>query len=300
VLIRYLKARQWSVKAAEEYFRKAADWRDAHDVPNVFTSWNLEAYEKCLAPWWLSGGFFRHGLRGEQIAYERLAITRFEKLFEIMPWEEIEKLDIVHCMRSLAALEEDSLRTGHPIGNGIIVQDCHGFGWGSISFKAAKALSILIQNRNQIMPECLSRILIVRAPAAWIHAWNCFKYLLDPGVVDKVRVAGERETLTILRKFIHNDNIPAYLGGGAYIDGDPECRKILAPGGLLPEEAKERFYQLKTSGCSESGSDDDVGACFGKRYTLAGKGDADLAMCGVCPRRAAKGPDELLLCSKKS
>jgi hypothetical protein len=277
VLLRYLRARKWNVKAAEKYFRAAADWREAHDVDNVFNTWNLEAYEKCLAPWWLSGGMFGHGLRGEPVAFERLPKCEWPTLIESLPWEDIVKLDIVHCMRALAALEEDSLRTDHPLGDGILVQDAHGFGQKDMNFKAARALSIIVSNRNQIIPECLNLILVVRAPKAWVYAWTMFKYLLDPGIVEKVRVVEEKNTLAELRKFISNDNIPAYLGGGRRIEGDPECRKVLAPGALLPEEAKERFLQLKARG---------GGSRLKQRPAFAEEGESDQATCGVCPRRS--------------
>lgn len=252
-LIRYLKARKYNVAKTEKYFREAARWREEHGVNQIFTHWNLKAYEEVLAPWWLSGGFFGHGKKGEMIAYERLARSDWAGLVRRMPWEEIEKLDMVHCIRSLATCEEDCMRRGTPMGNGILVQDCYGFGYDQASFAATRALNRLVENRNFLMPECLTKILVIRAPAAWVYAWKMFSYILDPGIREKVQVAGNREgeSLALLRKFIDDEDIPAYLGGKKSIDGDPECRKVIAPGGPMPEEALQRFLKLVAEGPSE-------------------------------------------------
>lgn len=284
-LVRFLRARKFRVDAAESLFCKAVDYWEQHDVRNALTSWNLEAYERCLSPWWLAGGFFGHGLRGEMIAYERLSKCNWPKLKETLPWEEIEKLDIVHCIRALAACEEDSMRSGIPLGNGILVQDCDGFTWEQTSFSSAVALNRLVQNRNLLMPECLSLILVIRAPPSWLYSWQMFKHILEPGIREKVRVAlPGADSLELLRRYIGDEDIPAYLGGKRTFDGDPECRQVLSPGGFPPRAAIDRFFELVRSNGS-SGSFGEHPYVPNKQNTKADNAELDKrseSSCGCC------------------
>lgn len=52
------------------------------------------------------------------------------------------------------------------------------------------------------------------------------------------------ESIALLRKYIGDEEIPAYLGGRKHIEGDPECGKILAPGGYPPASAFNKFFDL--------------------------------------------------------
>eukprot|EP00439_Symbiodinium_sp_Y106_P039362 s672_g4.t2 len=214
----------------------------------------------CLAPWWLSGGFLGHGLQGEPVALERLGRCSWPKLCNRLDFEVLKKLDIVHCRRSLAALEEDSMRRGVPFSGVTLIIDLKGFKWSDAQFGAAWTLSKMVACRSNLLPETCFRILFVRVPAPFAKAWSMFSYLLDPGTIAKIQMATESETLTLLRKFIGDDTIPAYLGGQLRIDGDPYCRKLLAPGGFPPEEALQRLEDLVENG------DGGIGATHHRHY----------------------------------
>jgi len=257
-LLRFLRARKYDVDRAERYFKKAVSYWNKWGVRDALTTWNLEAYERCLGAWWLSGGFLGHGLKGQAVAYERLCRCYWPKLVGVLPWHDLVRLDIVHCLRCLAACEEESLRSGLPLGNGILVQDCDGFGWDQVSFSASVAMGRLVKARNFLMPECLSTILVIRAPTSWNYAWSMFKHTLDAGIRAKVKVARPgAESLALLREYISDDEIPAFLGGKKHIQGDPQCRQVLSPGGLPPKEALDRFRDLLTSnGVHDSFGDD--------------------------------------------
>lgn len=244
-LVRYLRPRKFNVVAAEKYFRNALVWREKHGVDRLLSEINLKAYEECLGPWWLSGGLLGKSKMGGPVAYEMLARCQWPKLINRLAWHDIELLDQVHCMRSLAALEEDSLRRGVPLGTGVLVEVCDHFGWDQASMQAARAFKRLIKNRDMICPELMRRILVINAPPAWVYAWEMFKHILDPGIVEKVQVASPGEpSLKLLRQWIDNEDIPAMFGGGKVIDSDPECRKVLAPGWPIPDSVLHEFHRL--------------------------------------------------------
>jgi len=140
-----------------------------------------------------------------------------------------------------------------------------------------------VNNRNMIMPECISKILVIRAPDALVYAWGIFKRIVDPGIARKVKVASASESLALLRQYISDDQIPAYLGGSLRTGGDAECRQVLAPGGPIPEAAFRRFLQLAAAKPRQPGQQD------GRQESIRTGSDRvaaeALGSCGMCCRR---------------
>lgn len=64
---------------------------------------------------------------------------------------------------------------------------------------------------------------------------------------DKVQVVScPDKSLEVIRKYVDDDVIPAFLGGSKTIHGDPDCSVQIAPGGVPPEEAVERLLAMTT------------------------------------------------------
>lgn len=248
-LLRYLRAGKGKVNQAETIFRRAAKWRKDNDVNRCFSHWDLEALEDCLAPWWPSGGFCGRSLQGHPVYFERLGHCSWPRICADLPFEILQKLDLVHCMRCLGAVEEDALHRGVPITGIVMVIDLHGFGIDQAQLRAAWLLAKLADARAILLPETVNSILMIRAPSAFAYAWSSFSHLMDPRTREKVQIANAKDTHKLLLRYISEENIPSYLGGKLCIEGDVECRKLLAPGGYPPVAARQRLMQLmKASG----------------------------------------------------
>jgi len=245
-MLRFLRARKGDVNAAEIYFRKAMRyWNEIGGAGFFNGGLRLEAYEECLSPWWLSGGLLGHGRRGEVVALERLGRCSFAKLFEIFPMEDIKKLDAVHLLRSLAAIEEDALKRGRPLGGSIYVIDMHGMKTENFRPSVLKKYGKLVECRDMLAPCLLGQVFCIRAPRAFSATWSMARRFLDPMTQEKVKiVSGKKASLELLRRYMDNSIIPAYLGGGRVVNGDPECRVLIAPGGDIPPQAIDRFFAL--------------------------------------------------------
>lgn len=258
-LIRYLRARDGDIDKAEALFREAAQWKLDVGAYQSLSSWNLEVYERCLAPWWPCGGFIGHGLQGEPVGLERLGICNFSKLTELLPWDAFQKIDIVHAQRSLAALEEDALRRRGPVGNAILIVDMEGFALSHWGYHALVKMAKIIEGRSFILTEVTKCILLVRSPPLTAIAWAMLKPLLDPATAEKFHFVSTRNTPALLEKYVDLSEIPAYLGGNKIVNGDPECRQIVAPGGMPTAAAASRFFELlsrvensETNGCHKA------------------------------------------------
>jgi len=243
-LVRYLRARNGNVAEAEKLLRDTVKWRTKHDIDQLFTHWNLAAYEECLKPWYLSGGLFGHGRSGHPVAYERLGRAKYAKLTAMIPFDLMLKCDIVNCERIVAALEEDAMRRQVPLSQFLVVMDLDGFGWNDMRYSVARTVARLTENRTLLLTEFTAKVLVVRASSAAVRTWSLFKHLLDPGTAAKVEVVTAEKTPQMLRKYIDDASIPGFLGGSKCIDGDPECRAVLAPGGLPPQKAVDKLHAL--------------------------------------------------------
>eukprot|EP00930_Biecheleria_cincta_P089890 TRINITY_DN7922_c0_g3_i1.p1 TRINITY_DN7922_c0_g3~~TRINITY_DN7922_c0_g3_i1.p1 ORF type:complete len:417 (+),score=79.47 TRINITY_DN7922_c0_g3_i1:75-1325(+) len=274
-LLRYLRARKFDLVAAEKQLREAVAWRQKHNLETVFTHWNLEAFHDCLGPWYHSGGILGHGKNGQPIAYERLGRANFPKLAASMPFELLLKCDMVHSLHCVAALEEDSIRRRVPLKGVIVVMDLEGFTFDQVQYSAARKLAKLVESRNLLLTEFTAKVLAVNAPSAAAKCWSMFSYLLDPGTVAKVEVVSRKDTFKALRVHVDDAEIPAFLGGEKHVNGDPECRDILAPGGLPPPDVLARFEVLArmekdgTKVKSHPGDKQQIkgmwGCCYGSR-----------------------------------
>lgn len=285
-LQRYLRARKGNVRDAEKQWREAVKWIRGQQAERALLEWNIEAYEQCFAPWWLSGGFLGHGRKGEPVAFERLGHCDFAGLCNRLSFTEMQRLDVVHIMRTVAAIEEDALQRGRAImGDCTVVIDVKGFGWDQAQFQAMRKLAKIIQGRNLTFAEFTGRVLLVRAPPFFVNVWGKFCILLDKATQEKVQLATEGKSMDLMLKYMDEDTIPAFLGGKKCVDGDPECRTVLAPGGPIPEEALQRFHALKNG---ESGPFALEAPSSPGSFALDGRESdrRDTCACGVCPRRA--------------
>merc|ERR1740117_1760684 len=111
-MLRFLRARKGNVTAADAYYRKACAYREGLDLNRMETHWNLEAYEKCFAPWYPRGGIIGHSKTGSVVGLERFGCCHFADLVKELPLDVLLRLDACHMVRILAAFEADSMRTG--------------------------------------------------------------------------------------------------------------------------------------------------------------------------------------------
>jgi hypothetical protein len=244
LLLRFLRYRT-EVVEAEALFREGVRWCEFHDVGNALEHWDLRLYEDVLAPWWICGGCLGHGRNGEPVVIERLGRCDPTWLFNNVPFDFLQRLDIVHITRTLAAIEEDAHRRWVPFEGLILIEDLDGLCWRHLQPKILKTQLKLFEGRKLLLAGCTKRILIINAPSIFVKWWSFLQsFLLYPETAAQIQVADKQSSLELLRKYLDDSRIPAYLGGQLHIDGDAECKKMLAPGGTPPPGVKELLDSL--------------------------------------------------------
>eukprot|EP00929_Paragymnodinium_shiwhaense_P082982 TRINITY_DN44010_c0_g1_i1.p1 TRINITY_DN44010_c0_g1~~TRINITY_DN44010_c0_g1_i1.p1 ORF type:complete len:429 (-),score=65.28 TRINITY_DN44010_c0_g1_i1:215-1501(-) len=240
-LWRFLVDRGWDVEDAEAHFRAAIEFRKAHDVDRALTTWDLDLYEKHLMPWWPCGGALGHGLQGEPIIMEHTGAIDVQMITEL-PFDALQKLDIVHCLRTLGGLEEDALHRKVPYQQAIVLLNMEGFGWQHCNLQAVKIISKLFQTRSFLLAGIVKKILMVNAPWMVVRAWSMFKNLLLSGSVQElVEIVDKKNTPDLLRCYVDDSVLPKFFGGSRTIGDDADCRLLISPGGRPPAERVQQF-----------------------------------------------------------
>jgi len=285
-LYRFLKARKGDVAAAEAYFRKSRSFREELKTDEMDTHWNLEAYERLFAPWWCRGGLVGTGLNGQPVGLERLGRSRFPEILAKVPWDVIQRLDALFIVRLLAAFEEDAMARGRPLGGNTLILDLEGMSMDFCKLHNARSYGKLIENRDMLLPCTIGNILVIRAPKFFSLAWRLAGSFIDDTTREKVQVASSAaDSLALMRKFVSDDVIPAYLGGRLHIEGDPDCRLLLGTSSLdpIPDEAIKRLVAEAARKRSATGApapdDSDVrmakaremSCCIGPVFSLFGR-----------------------------
>mmetsp|Transcript_100155 Transcript_100155/g.188692 ORF Transcript_100155/g.188692 Transcript_100155/m.188692 type:complete len:443 (-) Transcript_100155:21-1349(-) len=251
-LYRFLLARKGNVQKAEKLFREAHRQYVKYRFDKLFQDPVIQSCAEALMPWYHSGGFIGHSLEGYPVAMERFGWGRFHELCNTLPFDLLLKLDHLHTFRGLAVLEQDAARRGTEFKRGVLVVDMKGLSLDVLRPVVLQTYRKLIKFRDTATPEMGKLVLVVRAPALFASAFNKVKQIaLTEETAAKVQMATSANSLALLRKYLPDSVIPAYLGGTLRVDGDPECRRMIAPGGPVPKEiidqVLQKYYGSKSS-----------------------------------------------------
>mmetsp|Transcript_117147 Transcript_117147/g.318033 ORF Transcript_117147/g.318033 Transcript_117147/m.318033 type:complete len:149 (+) Transcript_117147:68-514(+) len=132
--------------------------------------------------------------------------------------------------------------------------------------KAIRTYGKLVEARDMLMPNTLKHVFLIRAPRWTSMAWDVAKHILHPQTRAKVEiVSGQSKSLDVLRRYMPDAAIPAYMGGGLCPGRDPECRLILGSIGRLPLEAVERLLELHRQGVERGDKEPERGGSIPRR-----------------------------------
>merc|ERR1712137_559073 len=149
---------------------------------NMFADWDLDAYERCLGPWWVSGGLVGWSHDRRPVYYEPFGKCKWTQIIARIPKRQLIKIDLVHQMRVLGAMEEAAYEKGESMKQGIAIADLEGFGMDQCMCHAAKMLAELMVVRDRLIPNMLHQVLVINAPASFSYGWRIFKFVFLRGL----------------------------------------------------------------------------------------------------------------------
>lgn len=233
VMLRFLRAREFSVEKAREMLSSSLIWRKKHGVDKILLEYQIPAVVRDYFP----GGWFHSDREGRPVYHLRLGQMDVKGIIRSIGEEGLTKLVLHICEEGLRLSDESSHRLNKPITTWSMILDLDGLNMRHLWRPGVKALLHIIEICEANYPETLGRVLIIRAPRVFPILWTLVcplidetsrgKFLFYAGTEGNNRTENFSLSLGGLRDYIPEDCIPDWLGGPANT-GIPE-------GGIVPK-----------------------------------------------------------------
>ena len=231
-LHRFLVARGMDVRKAADMYTHTMAHRASRKCSALLdgvTYTQPEVVRKCF-PWGLVG----LDKQGFPVLVERIgAIDLVGMQAAMSPDEFLQWVCFYHELQE-RAMRRVCDKLGKSRHKMTCIIDCGGVSMRHLSAATLGVLKRRVRLEEDNYPEVVKRVFLVNTPALFATVWGVIKVFMDPGTTDKMRILGSGY-MPILREFVDDAVIPAYLGGGLRDgDGDAECKSLVCGGGLVP------------------------------------------------------------------
>ncbi|KAG5653654.1 hypothetical protein H0H81_011614 [Sphagnurus paluster] len=214
-ILRFLRARGFSLAPAHKQFSDAENWRKQHDVLNLYNTFDPVEFEdaKRFYPRW-TGRRDKNGL--PLYVYRLASLAPIQKELDVVPAD--------RRYQRIVALYEFMARftfplcshLPHPSPNTPISSTTTIIDLQNVSLSSIWYLRSHLQEASRLAtanyPETLNTIAVVNSPSFFPTIWGWIKGWFDEGTRSKIHVLGKDPGPT-LRDLVHADDLPKSYGG---------------------------------------------------------------------------------------
>ncbi|CAG9561602.1 unnamed protein product [Danaus chrysippus] len=224
-LLRFLRARDFSVEKAREMLSQSLLWRKKHQVDRLLSEYQTPEVVRQYFP----GGWHHHDKDGRPLYILRLGQMDVKGLLKSIGEDGLLKLTLHVCEEGLKLLEEASRSMERAVQAWCLLVDLDGLNMRHLWRPGVRALLRIIQIVEDNYPETMGRVLIVRAPRVFPILWTIVSTFIDENTRSKFLFYGGKDYLQPggLLDYIPKDLIPDFLGG--------PCKSFVHEGGLVPK-----------------------------------------------------------------
>lgn len=234
ILLRWLRAKNFNVAEAEENFRGDHSTRKFYRFNTI-----LDWYEKPeVFKLYEATTFIGFAKDGSGVRYVAMDFDYYGFLHSASFWD-IEYYLCYVMDIDLKTLKEENSRTGRNNDQIMFILDMkmvfliHQFTYREVIESALDFLR-LFQNHY---PEIWKYVFFVNVPPLFSKIYNILKPALREILIKKLKIVTKENTKELLRTYIDDDVLPAFLGGQRVDStGDPYCTGFIKQGGTIPEK----------------------------------------------------------------
>ncbi|WFC94993.1 hypothetical protein MBRA1_001632 [Malassezia brasiliensis] len=210
-LLRFLRARNFDVGAAQEMYVNAEKWKESIELDKLYDEFEFEERDVVAKHGWRMY-FHKTDRLGRPIFIQDLSNLEPDKVFSHTTPDRI--------VRNFAVTLEHTVRhkyhactekQGHLVDDNYMVLNVAGLGLGtfwSMKGQLQQLLSILDDN----FPELSGRVQIINAPYLFTTVWSYIKGWLPAQTAAKIDIAGS-DYLPKIASFVDMEAWPKHLGG---------------------------------------------------------------------------------------
>lgn len=225
-LLRFLRARDFSIDKASSMLQESLQWREEHRIDDILSEYRMPVVVEKYFP----GGWHHHDKDGRPLYILRLGNMDVKGLLKSVGEDELLKLTLHICEEGLTLMKEASKLFGKPIWNWCLLVDLDGLSMRHVWRPGVKALLRIIETVEKNYPETMGRVLIVRAPRVFPVLWTIVSAFIHENTRSKFLFFGGHDCLHIedgLDHYIPTETIPSFLGGSS--------KTMIHEGGLIPK-----------------------------------------------------------------
>ncbi|XP_050084848.1 protein real-time isoform X3 [Anopheles aquasalis] len=225
-LLRFLRARDFSIDKATVMLQESLQWRKEHRIDDILSEYKMPAVVEKYFP----GGWHHHDRDGRPLYILRLGTMDVKGLLKSVGEDELLKLTLHICEEGLKLMKEATKRFDKPVWNWCLLVDLDGLSMRHLWRPGVKALLRIIETVEKNYPETMGRVLIVRAPRVFPVLWTIVSAFIDENTRSKFLFFGGPDCMHMedgIEQYVHTDKIPSFLGGS--------CTTLIHEGGLVPK-----------------------------------------------------------------
>jgi len=226
-ILRFLRARNFSVKNAFELIQKNIVWRKENNADEILETYPKTAGFKKQEDYWPAR---RHKTDkyGLPLVIERLGMVDPKPFMADYNEAQCLQFHIYSMEMAERAMEEASKKAGHPVDYGCIsIIDTQGLGWKHSYSPAINLIKTVVAIDKDHYPEFLRKFIIVNCPKIFTIFWKIFKPLIDPRTVAKTDLYDYTSSpIDYLLTQMKPEDIPTLYGGSC-----PDHPDGCVPGG---------------------------------------------------------------------
>lgn len=233
ILLRFLRARNWSLSCAFLQLVNALRWRRRVNVREIM---RLGEYDPAIARQVQSGRLFSWGKdkQGRPVTY--ILQRNYDRDEQTL--EEFERATVY-------SIESAHLFTDSPDQLACTVFDLGGISFSrNVDFSSAK---VMINSGQEYYPEMVGITLVKDAPFLFKTIWRVISPWLDPVVSSKIEFVSGNE----LFNYINEDSIPKIVGGKNEVSLNFIPVSVEEGPVILSREEEYRFNQNQSAASSD-------------------------------------------------
>nr|XP_054768173.1 SEC14-like protein 2 [Lytechinus pictus] len=236
MLLKFLKARRFDLKKAEDMFRKDLKWREENKVDTVMEWFKVpEVFKRYWA-----GGVSGLDKGGHAVYVADFGSLDPKGLLHSGKVSDILKTNLYY-MEELMKQQKDMSKEkyGQSVEGVTVIIDLEKMSIHQLWKPGIDVLQKVAVIMEQHYPEAIYRMYIVKAPKIFPIAYSLVKPFLREDTRTKIQVLGSNWKDALLKQ-IESDQLPVHWGGTKTdLDGNTKCETLIKPGGKVLEE----YYQ---------------------------------------------------------
>ncbi|ERL89535.1 hypothetical protein D910_06901 [Dendroctonus ponderosae] len=244
-LMRWLKARNWSVEGAEKMLRQSLKWRAQWEVDAALSSWSPPEVVQRFYPYGISGV----DKDGAPVTFAGLDLLG---LLHSASRQDLIRTTIQILERVVAIAAQSGI---HGL---CVICDMDDFSLRQYTWRpAAQYVIALLQMYEANYPEILKACFIINAPRVFAIAFNVVKTVLNENTLAKIQIF-KREPSKWQHAILANiapDQLPRHYGGLLEdADGNPRFTTKINVGGKVPKAYYTKKLPVPEEGDRERAS----------------------------------------------